>query len=158
VYGFQSGDSYHYRYSNQKASKTYTDDDYYYVHKGKFDIFNFSRKPGMDVSTITEEFVLANKFKSAASEIFSKGTLSFINTGNPSIIAYKIDNNFSTILVVLNKNLIYPNEATIVLKNYKEKDALAPLKIESVPTLLKDKLKFNMQPGEVNVMLINRTS
>ena len=43
--GFQSGDSYIYPWANTKADRSFTDDDYYFVHRGKLDIFNFSRKP-----------------------------------------------------------------------------------------------------------------
>ena len=37
--------------------------EYYFNHKGKFDLFNFSRRPGGTDKSIYDEFVLANKFK-----------------------------------------------------------------------------------------------
>ena len=46
VDGFDTGDNYIYMWANKEAFKTYTDDDYYFVHRGKIDIFNFSRQPG----------------------------------------------------------------------------------------------------------------
>ena len=44
--GYVTGDGYIYRYENKKASRSLTDDDYYFVHRAKFDIFNLSRRPG----------------------------------------------------------------------------------------------------------------
>ena len=42
--GFSTGDDYIYPWANAKARVSQTDDDYYFVHRGKLDIFNFSRK------------------------------------------------------------------------------------------------------------------
>lgn len=83
VDGFQTGDNYMYRYANQKAAKTYTDDDYYYVHKGKTDIFNFSRRPGGTNEQLKDEFVMANGFKLAANRFINDGSLCFLKTSNP---------------------------------------------------------------------------
>ncbi len=44
--GFAYGDEYIYSWANGQAKYTETDDDTYFVHRGKLDIFNFSRKPG----------------------------------------------------------------------------------------------------------------
>ena len=43
--GFPTGDTYIYKYENQKAAKTFTDDDQYFVHRGKIDIFNAAKRP-----------------------------------------------------------------------------------------------------------------
>jgi hypothetical protein len=51
--GFATGDTYLYQYRNKKAPKSYTDDDYYFVHLGKMDIFNFSRP----LEGITKAFI-----------------------------------------------------------------------------------------------------
>lgn len=45
VDGFQTGDDYNYKMGNKLAPATNTDDDMYFTHRGKIDIFNFSRKP-----------------------------------------------------------------------------------------------------------------
>ena len=40
--GFSVGDDFIYPYENKRVNVTYTDDEYYYVHKGMFDIFNLN--------------------------------------------------------------------------------------------------------------------
>ena len=42
VDGFDTGDKYIYFWANKKADVTFTDDDTYFVHRGKIDIFNFT--------------------------------------------------------------------------------------------------------------------
>ncbi len=156
VDGFQTGDSYQYHYANQKASKTYTDDDYYYVHKGKFDIFNFSRKPGSNNTEIFENFALANKFKAMAGEILDKGELCVLNTSNPQVFSYIINYRYSSILVILNKDLIYNNDVTVNVKNLKQDDIVIPLAFNAAPNLNKGKISVNLMPGEVSVFMISR--
>ena len=157
VDGFQSGDSYQYKYSNQKASKTYTDDDYYYVHKGKFDIFNFSRKPGSNDERLLSDFAVANKFKFMASEILDKGDLCFLKTGNEKVFAYIITYKYSSILVILNKDFVYNNSAAVAVKNLKESDIIVPLAFRTTPRVVKGKINLDLMPGEITVFMISRS-
>ena len=61
VDGFPTGDDYDYSWANKKASQTYTDDEYYFNHKGKFDLFNFSRSliQGLlcDIESVAQAFL-----------------------------------------------------------------------------------------------------
>ena len=157
VDGFQTGDSYQYQYENQKADKSYTDDEYYYVHKGKFDIFNFSRKPGSMNSKLLEDFSTANKFKSMASEILDKGTITFLKTNNKDIFAYMITYRYSSIMVILNKDLVYNNNALLTAKSIGNDDVIVPLEFTSTPSIVKGKISVNLQPGEVAVFMISRS-
>ena len=156
VDGFQSGDSYQYQYANQKAAKTYTDDDYYYVHKGKFDIFNFSRKPGSVNKRLLADFGIANKFKIMASEIIDKGDLCFLKTNNAHIFAYMINYRFSSILVVINKDLVYNNSVSVPVKGLKETDIIVPLAFTTTPGIEKGKINVDLRPGEATVFMISR--
>ena len=63
VDGFQTGDDYMYRKGNRLADETNTDDDTYFTHRGKIDIFNFSRKPGGEFEELRGEFLLGNNVK-----------------------------------------------------------------------------------------------
>ena len=63
VNGFMTGDFYNYPYANKKADVSYTDDETYYVHKGKLDIFNFSRRAGGNVLTLANDYSLASTMK-----------------------------------------------------------------------------------------------
>lgn len=158
VDGFQTGDAYQYQYANQKAPKTYTDDDYYYVHKGKFDIFNFSRKPGSMNKRLQADFAVANKFKIMASEIIDKGDLSFLKTNNAHVFAYIVNYRYSSILVIINKDLVYNNSVSLPIKNIKETDIVVPLAFTTTPGVEKGKINADLMPGEVTVLMISRDS
>ena len=71
--GFMTGDTYIYPWANTKAEMTETDDDYYFVHRGKLDLFNFSRKPGGNNDKILENFKRAYKFRQDNIDLITKG-------------------------------------------------------------------------------------
>lgn len=158
VDGFQTGDPYQYKYANHKASKTYTDDDYYFVHKGKFDIFNFSKKPGSMNSRLAYDFAMANKFKARAAEILNKGEIVFLNTGNKNVFAYIVNYRYSSVLVVLNKDLVYSNSANVSIKNLKGNDVVVPLAFTTTPVVDNGKLNMDLLPGEITVFMISRNA
>ena len=156
VDGIQTGDAYQYKYANQKAEKSYTDDDYYFVHKGKIDIFNFSRKPGGPNKNLESDFQMANKLKTMSNEILNKGELQFLNTNNPNIFAYQIKLKYSSILVIFNKDLVYQSEGKINLKDHTETDMMFPLKSTTQPKFKKKDLILDLAPGEIIVFLISK--
>ena len=69
--GFQSGDDYLYPWANTKAKSTETDDDYYFVHRGKLDIFNFSRKPEGKNEFVKANFKEAFRFRTENPDLIS---------------------------------------------------------------------------------------
>lgn len=157
VDGFQTGDSYHYKYANQKANKTETDDDYFYVHKGKFDIFNFSRRPGGIENEFAKDFVTANQLKMMSNEILNNGSFDMVNTGNSSVIAYTITYKYSQIFVIFNKDLVSKNEVKFQIKGYNVNDSIVPIKVGSLLTLdKKNNFNISLKPGEVSVLLISK--
>ena len=156
VDGFQTGDAYQYQYANQKASTTNTDDTYYYVHKGQFDIFNLSRKPGSTNNSILNEFVAGNHFKKNLIKIINEGNIEFIKTNNKNIFAYTITKDAKSILVILNKNLVYKTEGNIKIKGLKEQDTILPYVFNNDPRVIKDTVKVNLLPGDINIFLIEK--
>lgn len=158
VDGTQTGDSYLYKYSNKKAQNSYTDDNVYFVHKGKFDIFNFSRRPGAQNNNLVFDFVVANQLKDKASAIINKGKYTFLNTGNSNVFSYIVTLNYSSILVMLNKDLSYSQSAEVKIKDFKTNDIIVPLEFTTTPNLEKNKIKMDMMPGEVAVFMISRNS
>ena len=157
VDGIQTGDSYQYKYANQKATKTLTDDDYYYVHQGKFDIFNFSRKPGGINKDLELSFKTSNRLKSISAEILNNGTFDMLDTGKQNVFAYTYTHKQSIIFVVLNKDLVYENTAKFAFKNYDTNDSLIPIKV-NMESYFDKKRNFNakLAPGEIIVILINK--
>lgn len=156
VDGIQTGDSYQYQYANQKAPVTYTDDTTYYVHKGQFDIFNLSRKPGNKNVVVLNEFGTANKFKQSILPIINNGEYEFLKTDNKNIFAYTITNGTNVILVVLNKNLIYNADTTLKFKGFKQGDMIIPCLFNNDPTVVKGTIKVELLPGDINVFLIEK--
>ena len=156
VDGFQTGDAYQYRYANQKATKTFTDDDYYYVHKGKIDIFNFSRKPGYTNDELLNDFIVGNKFKTMSADMMARGTFDVIKTSNPKIIAYTWSLGVSKILVILNKDLRYNSSGKLPLKDFNVSDSIVPIRLMSKPVIEKKQMALDLLPGEVIVFLISK--
>ena len=74
VDGFQTGDDYLYKRGNKLADATNTDDDLYFTHRGKIDIFNFSRKPGGDNVQLRNDFLLGNNVKKSVLSVLNEGT------------------------------------------------------------------------------------
>lgn len=155
VDGFQTGDAYTYKYANSKASKTYTDDDYYYVHKGKIDIFNFSRKPGSNDSELLEEFAMGNRIKSAGSELINRGDLIFLRTSNPSIFAYSRTLNRSTIIVILNKDFTFNNTGSVYARGVNENTMIVPLRVPTPPLIKRNEIKVDLPPGGIIVLTLD---
>lgn len=157
VDGFQTGDTYLYKYANQKAAKTYTDDDYYYVHKGKIDIFNFSRKPGGNANELLEEFILGNKVKLSATNLINNADLVFLKTTNPSIFAYSRTLNRSTIIVILNKDLTFNASGTIAYKGISPDSMIVPLRVPVPPHINKNEITVDLPPGAVIVLTMDNS-
>lgn len=157
VDGFQTGDNYMYKYANQKAQKTYTDDDYYYVHKGKLDIFNFSRKPGANNEQLKDEFGMANNFKFAANRFINDGNLCFLKTTNPSIIAYSLTLNRSTIIVILNKNLTFNTSGAVYVKGISPDMMIVPVRVPSAPKIKKNEIQVDLPPSGIIVLTMDNS-
>lgn len=158
VDGIQTGDSYQYQYENQKATSSETDDNYYYVHKGQFDIFNFSRRPGSTNNIILNEFVAANQFKKNAIKMINDGELEFLQTNNKNVFAYTITQNTKSIIVIINKNLVYTTEANVKIKGLKEQDLIIPFVFNNAPQIIKDTIKAELLPGDINIFLFEKVN
>lgn len=155
VDGFDTGDKYVYLWANKKAPKTYTDDEYYFAHRGKIDIFNFSRKPGgMDLE-LQKEFQTANQFKKYMISLYKSAKFIPLKTNNPSIFSYAVSSYNTTVLVTGNLN--FKNSATgdVRLPKFEESMDVISIKLMSVPKSAKGKMTVNLNPGEIQVFVIN---
>ena len=156
VDGFPTGDSYTYPWANQKAVITYTDDDFYFIHKGQLDIFNFSRKPGGFDDSILFDFDLANKFKNQYSWLLSKSQFIPLKTSNSSVFAYARQKDNSCLVVVGNLDFASDKKVTVKVPKLNEKILGIPLKYsEHYPKSQKGKLTLNIAAGDILVILFN---
>lgn len=154
VDGFQTGDDYNYINGNQKAPFSFTDDDIYFTHKGKIDIFNLSRKPDGKNLNIRNNFILANDVKMNILPILNNGTFTPLKVKRNEIFAYMFEYNNRKIVVIGNLDFKSPHKSWIKIPKIKNRDVLLPLKISDMPELKNSKINFSLQAGEIMVLMI----
>lgn len=149
VDGFLQGDDYIYNYSNKKADYTFTDDEYYYVHQGQIDIFNFSRKPSGDSTVLIDEHKLAMNLRNNFKEQITKGEFVVLNSDNNKIFAYQRAYNNKFVNVIINRNLAQSENVNIKVKNLTKKSNINFIKTTENMKLEKSMLTINLKPSQV---------
>ncbi len=153
--GFDTGDKYVYFWANKKAPKTYTDDDLYFVHRGKIDIFNFSAKPGGTDLDMQNDFRRANEFKKYVNSLYSSGRIKQLKSNNPHIFAYAVSGNKNTVIVIGNINFRSTEQGVVRIPKYSKDFDIVPIALESVPISENGKMKVDMMAGEIQVFQIS---
>jgi len=156
--GFPTGDNYIYPWANQKAPKTFTDDDYYFAHRGQLDIFNFSRKPVGNRFDIFSELIMSNRFRLLSKNLISNGDFVILKTNSPSIFAYSRNYDDESVLVFGNLDFKRTQQAVINVPKIKDSAYSIPIKINNIPVLLNGKVSTQLDPGEVQVIYYPRLS
>ena len=154
VDGFQTGDNYVYFWANKKAPQTFTDDEYYFVHRGKIDIFNFSRRPGGTNKDLNSDFGIAAKFKDVVKAISANGKFTILKSSNPKVFAYAMSHNDKTILVFGNLNFSDISESKIKVPKFNEDLMIIPLHLKSVPVFKDNKYNVKLEAGEITVLYV----
>lgn len=154
--GFDTGDKYIYFWANKKAPKTYTDDDFYFVHRGKIDIFNFSAKPGGNDLELQKEFRRTNEFKKYVNTLYEAGRFKPLRTTNPSVFAYAVSGNRDTVIVIGNMNYRAASEAAVYVPRLNKDVDIVTIKLETAPVIENRKLKVDLDPGEIQVIQISK--
>lgn len=155
VDGFDSGDSYIYLWANKEAFKTFTDDDYYFVHRGKIDIFNFSRQPGGKSNELMQTFIIANQFKRQFSKIINNGQFVPLKTSAPSVFAYAMSYGGKSVIVIGNLNFRNNVDTKVSVPKLDNDNIVLPLRINNIPITEKGGFKTTLNPGETQVLVIN---
>lgn len=155
VDGFDTGDNYIYLWANKKAFKTYTDDDYYFVHRGKIDIFNFSRAPGGNNDKLLRSFMFANRFKGQIEPMMFSGKFIPLKSSNPSVFAYAMSYNGKSVVVMGNLDFRLTSETFVSVPKLKPENMVIPVKIESIPITQRGGIKVNLSAGETIVLLLD---
>ena len=154
VDGFQAGDDYKYLMGNRTAPNTNTDDDIYFTHRGKIDIFNLSRKPEGTNTYLKNDFVLGNDVKKSLIPILNEGNFTPLKVKNSKIFAYTVGNLNKRVLVYGNLNFEESEKAIIKIPKYNKKSSLLPIKVSQVPTVKCGLIHANLQPGEIVVVIL----
>ena len=155
VDGFDTGDNYIYLWANKKAPKTYTDDDYYFVHRGKIDIFNFSRQPGGSDKALPWTFAIANNLKTQFSSIINNGKFVPLKVSNPSVFSYALTYKGKSIIVTGNLNFRNNVDVTVSVPHFSVNNEVIPIKIEDTPIAGHGSFKVTLNPGETQILLID---
>lgn len=153
VDGFQTGDDYKYLMGNKPAPNTNTDDDIYFTHRGKIDIFNLSRKPHGNNTYLKNDFILGNDVKKSLVPTLNEGNFTPLKTKNSKVFAYTVGNN-KRVLVIGNLNFNENEKAVVIIPKYK-KDTVLPIKVTQVPSIKHGKIQINLQSGEIVVLILN---
>lgn len=155
VDGFDTGDNYIYMWGNKEARQTFTDDDNYFVHRGKVDIFNFSRQPGSDNDDILMNFIMANAFKKRFAQLINNGKFIPLKTNMEDVFGYSMSYDKKSIVVLGNLNYRKNAEAVISVPRVSEKTSVTPVKIENIPVISRGKIQTKLNPGEVQVLYLS---
>ena len=156
--GYVTGDSYIYRYENKKAQRSSTDDDYYFVHRAKFDIFNFSRRPVGNHKELKEKFVKALKFKYWAKSVLIEGEFIPLKTNNPSIFAFARKNGDDSVVVIGNLSKEHEIDAKVYIRTLRDTSFVAPVKMGEAPIVKRGKMLVGLKPYEVQVYMLNKVN
>lgn len=155
VDGFDTGDNYIYHWANKKAVKTFTDDDYYFVHRGKIDIFNFSRSLAGNDKSILDNFIMANGFKMRFLPYISRGKFVPLKTNLPNVFSYAYSYDGKSLIVIGNLNFRDFANAEIKVPRLKQENIVIPVKIHSIPVIHNGKIVEKLLPGEIQVLFVN---
>lgn len=153
--GFSTGDDYIYRWGNKKAPCTFTDDEYYFVHRGQLDIFNFSRAPGGKHYDILQDFIIANKFRSMAKNLLSKGDFLVLKTSSSSVFAYSRSYNKECVIMVGNLDFKITQKVIVNIPKVCNNLSSIPIKLSNIPVISKNKITTELIPGEIQVLYFN---
>ncbi len=153
--GFSVGDDFIYDYENKKALRTFTDDEYYFVHSGMFDIFNFSAPVRLKHPKFKKTYLKAIDFKKRNIDLIQKGKFELLKTNNESTFAYSIT-NFDRELIVVGSLDEKNNQKVSVKSKYLKKDYLFSLiNAKKHPKTEKDVINAELEPLELQVYLIS---
>ena len=157
--GFSGGDEYIYPWANSKAARTETDDDYYFVHKGKLDIFNYSRKPGGNSELIKNNFNRAINYRTEHSDLISKGSFTPLKTDKDRVFAYSRSFNGETVYVLGNLDYKHSQRHVKVrIQGLKKTDKLSSIHGLMNYKVRKNKITTDFAPGEIKVLRIDNSS
>ena len=154
--GFQSGDDYLYPWANNKAILTETDDDYYFVHRGKLDIFNFSRKPGGKNEFVKANFKEAFSFRTENTDLISKGTFTPLKVDKEKVFAFSRSYKGDTIIVIGNLDYKHPQKhITVKASGVKKKSVVNVVEGFHNLRMKNNKILTDLEAGEIKVLRMN---
>lgn len=156
--GFSVGDDYTYDYENKKAAFSLTDDEYYFVHSGSFDIFNTTAPVREKNPELKKEYIKAINFKLSNIDLFKYGKYATLKTKNEKVFAYSMTYMNKQLIVTgsLDENNI--QKAVIETNFLNKKHSFSIINAIQKPQTIKDKIEIKLEPLELQVYLINQAN
>lgn len=149
--GFMEGDNYIYPWANNKAEFTDTDDDYFFVHRGKLDIFNFSRKPGQDNKYIMQNVKDAYNFRTNNENLITKGEFLPLKTEQEEVFAFARSYEGQKIIVI--GNLDFNNKKFVTIKYPKLKKSTGFDMIKGDGIKIKNnRIETELEKGQIKII------
>lgn len=152
--GFPQGDDYIYPWANKEAPYTDTDDDTYFVHRGKLDIFNFSRKPKVKSENILKNFKQAYKFRTENEELVTKGEFVPLKTNDEKVFAFCIDGGGEKIFAVGNLDFTKDKKQFSIKIKTDKKSKFEIIHGDDKIKISRKKLSTSLKAGEIKVIKI----
>ena len=153
--GFNTGDDFTYSYEGKKASKTYTDDEYYFVHSGMLDIFNFSAPAKVKYPRLKGKYVRAIDFRKRNQDLINDGKFSLLKTGNDKVFAYSIINKDSELIVIGSLDDKVEQKGIVKTKYLEKENLFSLITTKKHPQLNQDMIEVTLEPLELQVYMIN---
>ena len=162
VDGFQSGDWYLYSYRGKHVDNSATDNNEMFVHNGKLDIFNLSRRPGGNDPQIGKFMTSCLEFRDKYADVVKRGSYIVLDKEKDKqdqVIAFARHRNGKTLLVLANKDVNRPVACKVKVPTLKENqklDNLLPKYGEdSKFQVNKDGVSVILGPGRIHVFEID---
>ena len=153
--GFSVADDYTYSYEGKKALKSYTDDEYYFVHSGMFDIFNFTAPIREKHPELKEIYLKAIDFRKANNDLITEGKFSLLKTGSEKVFAYSIIDNDRELIVIASLDESSLQNATVKTKYLKKDNLFSLVYTKKYPQLNQETISVELEPLEIQVYMIS---
>jgi len=156
--GFNVGDDFTYSYEGKRATKTYTDDEYYFVHSGMLDIFNFSAPAKVKYPRLKGKYVRAIDFRKRNQDLIQKGKFNLLKTGNDKVFAYSIVDKDRELIVIGSLDEKENQKASVKSKYLEKENLFSLITTKRHPQLNQDMIEVSLEPLELQVYMISLVS
>jgi len=153
--GNQNGAKFIYSWGNKVAKNSDTDDNRYFVQRGKTDIYNYSPVPYGDNQILINEYVMSNMLKKYMVKHLNLGAFHILKTNNPSIFAYAVSYNRNVLVVFGNINKNGYAKGEVKLKKINPDMIIMPIRITGAPIIGKNKITVDLSANEIQLLMIN---
>lgn len=153
--GFSVGDDFIYPYEGKKAKKSYTDDEYYFVHSGMFDIFNYTAPIRIKHPRLKQKYLRAIDFRKRNQNLISNGKFNLLKTNNENVFAYSILDKEKELIVIGSLDEKNTQKATVKSKYLEKENLFSLINTKKHPQLNQENIEATLEALELQVYLIN---